>query len=121
MVAEDAAAEVAVEGRRLVVEVGDGQVGQAVAVEVAAGHAHARLVAALRVAGHARARADLLELQAAAVAEQEVGRLVVGHEQVDAAVVVEVGGDDPEPSAVAVDDPGLAVTSTNRPPSLRNR
>ena len=44
MVAEDAVAQVLVEGRVFVVEVGDGQVGQAVAVQVAAGDAHARLV-----------------------------------------------------------------------------
>ena len=41
LVGEDAAAEVVVEGRRLAVEVGHGQVGPAVAVEVAAGDPHA--------------------------------------------------------------------------------
>ena len=50
---------------------------------------------------------DLLEAHPAEVAEQEVGRGVVGDEQVDPAVVVEVGGDHPEAAAVAVDDPGL--------------
>ena len=39
------------------------------------------------------------------VAEQEIGRGVVGDEEVQAAVLVEVGGDDPEAAAVAVDDP----------------
>ena len=51
--------------------------------------------------------ADLLEPEAAQVAEQEVRRAVVGDEEVDPAVVVEVGGDDAQPPAVAVDDPGL--------------
>ena len=40
------------------------------------------------------ASADLLEAEAALVAEQVVGRAVVGDEEVDAVVVVEVGGDD---------------------------
>ena len=114
-------AEVLVEGRRLVVEVGDGQVGPAVAVEVAAGDPHARLVAAGGVGGDPGGVADLLEPEPAQVAEEEVGRLVVGDEEVDPAVVVEVGGDDAQAAAVGVDDPGLAVTSTNRPPSLRKR
>ena len=51
--------------------------------------------------------ADLLEPEPAEVAEQEVGRLVVGDEEVEPAVVVEVGGDDPQAAAVGVDDPGL--------------
>ncbi len=50
--------------------------------------------------------ADLLESQAAQVVEQEVGRHVVGDEEIDPPVIVEVGGDHAEPSAVAVDDPG---------------
>ena len=45
-VVEDALAEVLVEGRPLVVEVGDDQVGAAVAVDVAAADPHPRLVAA---------------------------------------------------------------------------
>ena len=100
-------AQVAIERRRFAEEVGDGQVGPAVAVEVAAGDAHAGLVAPVGVAGHAGQVADLLESEPAQVAEQEIGRHVVGDEQVDAVVVVEVGGDDAQPPAVAVDDPGL--------------
>ena len=52
--------------------------------------------------------ADLLEPEPAPVAEEVVGRHVVGDEEVDPAVVVEVGGDDAQAPAVAVDDPGLA-------------
>ena len=35
-----------------------------------------------------------------------IGRHVVGHEQVDPPVVVEIGGDHAEAAAVAIDDPG---------------
>ena len=80
---------------------------QAVAVEVARGDPHAGLVVPRGVAGHAGGVPDLLEPHPAEVAEQEVGRGVVGDEQVDPAVVVEVGGDHAEAAAVAVDDPGL--------------
>ena len=48
---------------------------------------------------------DLLESEAAEVAEQEVGRAVIGHEEVDPAVLVEVGGDDAKSPPVEVDDP----------------
>ena len=50
---------------------------------------------------------DLLEAKAPQVVEQEIRRGVIGDEQVDEAVAVEVGGDDPQPAAVAVDDAGL--------------
>ena len=106
-VGEGAAAQVAVERGRLAVEIGDGQVDEPVAVEVARGNPHAGLVAARSIAGHAGEVPDLLEAHPAVVAEQEVGRGVVGDEQVEPAVVVKVGGDHPEAAAVAVDDPGL--------------
>ena len=100
-------AQVAVERGRLAVEVGDGQVDQPVAVEVARGDAHAGLIGPRGIAGDAGGVPDLLESHPADVAEQEVGRGVVGDEKVHSAVVVEVGGDDSEAAAVAVDDPGL--------------
>ena len=94
--------------RRLAVEVGDGQVGQAVAVEVAAGRCPSRPGSRRR---RCRRRplehAGLLELHAAQVVPEVVGRRVVGDEEVDQAVAVEVGGDDPQPAPVRVDDAGL--------------
>ncbi len=47
------------------------------------------------------------EAKAAPVAEEIVGRRVVGHEQVGLAVVVEVGRDDSQAASVAVDDARL--------------
>ncbi len=46
-------------------------------------------------------------LQAAEVVPEVVGRGVVGDEQIDQSIVVDVGRDDAEPSAVLVDDAGL--------------
>ena len=107
LVAEEALAEVAEEGGRLVVEVGDRQVEPAVAVEIAASDPHPRLVGARGVARDARGLPGLLEPESAQVAEQVIGSHVVGDEQVDPAVVVEVGGDDAQPAPVAIDDPRL--------------
>ena len=104
---EVASAQIAVERGRLAVEVGDGQVDQPVAVEVARGDAHAGLIGPRGIAGHAGSVPDLLEPHPADVAEQEVGRGVVGDEKVHPAIVVEVGGDHPEAAAVAVDDTSL--------------
>ena len=103
-VAEVATAQVAIEGRRLAVEVGDRQVGASVAVEIAARDPHSRLIPPVGVRRDAGSDAHLFEAKAAAVSEQVVRRRVVGHEEVDATVLVEVGGDDPEPTAVAIDD-----------------
>ena len=50
---------------------------------------------------------DLLETQAALVSEEEIGRLIVGDEEVEPPVAVEVGGDDAQAPAVRVDDPRL--------------
>ena len=47
------------------------------------------------------------EPEAALVAEEKVGRRVVGHEQVDLAVVIEVGRDNPQAASLAVDDARL--------------
>ena len=52
-------------------------------------------------------QALLLESEAAPVAEQVIGRQVVGDEQVDPAVVVDVDGDDAQAAAVAIDDARL--------------
>src|SRR5439155_12369522 len=58
-VGEEAGAEVVIQAGGFAEEVGDGQVGPAVAVEVAAGHAHARLVTTRRVGRDRRDLADL--------------------------------------------------------------
>ncbi len=102
-VAEEAAAEVLVEGRGLGVEVRHGQVGQTVGVEVSAGHAHAGLIAPLSVGADSGDEALLLEPETAEVAEEEVGGHVVGDIQVEEAVEVQVDGHDAQASAILVD------------------
>ncbi len=54
LIGERSLAQVAKERGRLPVEIRHGQVEPAVAVEVAAGHAHARLIASLRIGGDPR-------------------------------------------------------------------
>ena len=78
---------------------------QPVAVEVARGDAHAGLIGPRGIARHAGSVPHLLESHPAHVAEQKVGGGVIGDEKVHPAIVVEVGGDDAEAAAVAVDDP----------------
>ena len=63
--------------------------------------------AARGVAGDAAGDADLLELHVAEVVPEVVGRRVIGDEQVDQAIFVDVGGDDAEAATVGVDDTGL--------------
>ena len=105
-VQEQAAAEVAEEGARLVDEVREEQVDAAVAVEVVGHDAHARRGPARAVGGDPRRDADLLEPQSAQVAEQEVGRGVVGDEDVELAVVVEVGDGQAQAAAARAREPG---------------
>ena len=107
MVGEEPLPEVVEQGGGLAVEIRDRQIEAAVAVDIAAGDAHTGLVAAAGVGRDARLVADLLEPEAALVAEQVVGRAVIGHEEVDSAVLVEIGGDDAEPAPIGVDDPRL--------------
>ena len=106
LIGEKPPAQVPVECRALAVEIGDHQVGPAVAVEVAASHAHARLVSAGGVAGHAGLMADFLELEVSQVAEQVIGRAVVGDEEVDAIIPVKVGGHDAQAAAVRIGETG---------------
>ena len=65
------------------------------------------LIPTVGVGRDAGGRSHLLEAEAAPVSEHEVGRRVVGHEEIDETVFIEVGGDDPEPGAFAVDSAGL--------------
>ena len=107
LVGEEALAQVAEERRPLAVEVGDGQVGPAVAVEVAAGRRPSPPGSRPpRCRPRPASRATLLEPEAAQVAEEVVGRHVVGDVEVDPAVVVEVGGDHAQPAAVRIDAAG---------------
>ncbi len=104
-VGEEAAAEVLVQRDRLAIEVGHGQVGPAVAVEVATGNTHARQVAPTGAQGGPRRLTYVLESETPEVAVEIVRRHVVGDEDVGLAVVIEVGDDDPQTSTLPVDDP----------------
>ena len=63
--------------RGTIVEVGDGQVAETVAVQVTQGDPHPRDDLAATVAGDARLLADLFESQVPLVGEQPAGRGVV--------------------------------------------
>ena len=100
-------AEVAVERVAIVGEGGQHQVHPPVAVGIAGIDAHAGLRARLAIDRDAGDQPDAVELPVTAVAIQEVGVRVVGHEQVHGAIVVDVGGDDAE--AVGARGIGQAV------------
>ena len=95
----------------------------AVVVVVADGHAHVRLLAAIAVERSAGRVADVLEAAVAEIAIHVVGPGVVGHEQIEPAVVVHIEPGDAE----AIETPGvrharLLLTSVKVPsPLLRNR
>ena len=86
---------------------GDSQIEPGVAVEVAARDARSRGVAAARASREAGELSLLGEPEASLVVEKEVGRPVVGHEDVDLAIVVEVGGHDAQATAFVVHDARL--------------
>ena len=100
VVVEDPVAEVLIERAVLVGEIGDEQLGKPIAVDVLGIDAHPRLGHAVDVVGGARDLGDIVERPVTAVQEQEVGVHVVGDEDVDQAVVVEIGRHDAETVAV---------------------
>ena len=87
---------VVVEHVEVVGEVGDVDVVAAVVVVVADGHAHVRLLPAVAVEGGAGGVADVVEAAVAAVAIHVVRPGVVGDDQVEPAVVVEIDPGDAE-------------------------
>ena len=87
---------VAVERVRLTVKVGHVEVDVAVVVVVGRVDSHTRLGLAIAVEGDTGRDGHIGEMQVAVIAEQHVGRLVVGHEQIDATIVVEVRRHDPQ-------------------------
>ena len=91
-VGEELVAVVAVEREHLLVDVGHEQVLPAVLVEVGRIDAHPRARRAVGAEPHLGGQPDLFPLALAAVGEEEVLDGVVGDEQVDEAVVVDVGG-----------------------------
>ncbi len=125
----------------LVEEVGDEQVGQAVAVGVAVGDAHVGLGLPPTVDRDADRARDVLERPVALVTPEDVLFGVIRDEEVDPAVPVQVGGEHPHASPLAgdpggwgdvgeppaalvpVEDVGLAVELARRPvigrPGLR--
>ncbi len=107
LIAKEAAAEVPVQRGRFGVKIGDDQIGKTVAVIVAKGDAHARLIAPFRPGGNARRVTDFLEPEPAKIAEQIIRGSIVGDVNVDLAIVVEVGRDDAETSAVGIGESGF--------------
>ena len=99
-VEEPAFAEVAI--KRVVhrLEVRDGQLGTAVAVDILGVRAHARLGVPIAVVAGARGFRGVLERAVPVVEKDEVRAHVVGDEEVDLAVTVQVGRDDAESLAV---------------------
>ena len=77
-------------------EVGDEDVELAVVIVVAGGHAHAALLAAVFIDRGARSEPDLFKRAVAFVAVMKIRRRVVGDEDIDQAVVVEVAGEHAE-------------------------
>ena len=98
-------AAVAVERVQLLGEVGDEDVGQAVAVDVAAIDAHAGLRLAVAVEADAGAVRDVGEGAVAVVPVEEIPHHVVGDVDVGVAVAIEVAERDAEALAGGVGDP----------------
>ena len=119
MIDEESLTQVVKKRRRFAVEVGDGQVDHAVAVRVAASHAHARLVSAAGIGGDARGcptsskrKPPRLWNRKLAVLSLATNRSVRPSPSKSAATTPR-----PRPSRSTM--PASAVTSTNRPSSLR--
>ena len=79
------------ERRHLVGEVADGHRRRAVVADLGDVDAHPGSGVAVAVVGDPQGGADFLEAAVAAVAEGEVAHRVVGDDQVEAAILVEVG------------------------------
>ena len=99
-VGEVEVAVVAIEGGVLFAEVGDGEADAAVVDVVAEGNAHVGLLEAVFADGDAALEGDVLEVAVAIVVIEVVGLAIVGDEEVELAVVVEVGPDGGEAEEV---------------------
>lgn len=94
--------EVLVKGGGFGVEVRDRQVDSTVAVEVAARDTHPSQVSAFGIGSNPRFSRDFLEPKPSSVLEKKIGRQVVGHKQIDASVIVEVGRGNAESATFAI-------------------
>src|SRR5262249_60105170 len=112
------ATQVAIEGRRLAVEISDGKVDEPVPIQIARGDPHTSLVGSRRIGSDTGLVSDLFESHSPEIAEQEVGRGVVSDEQVQTAVSVQVCGHHAEAAAVAVDYTGLSGKVPEPPPII---
>ena len=108
LIDEATSAEVTKEGCGLAEEVGNSQVEPPITIEVAARDSHPRFVQTVRAGGYPSDFAGLLEPKPPPVVEQVVGRHIIGDEQIDFVVVVQIGRDDPQPAAVGINEARLA-------------
>ncbi len=106
-IGEQPPTQVLEQGGALPIEVGDHQVGPAVAVEVTASHSHAGLVSPRGVPCHAGQMSNFVKVEAPFVAVQVIGRAVVRYEEVDAIIIIQIGGHDPEASSAGFGESGL--------------
>jgi hypothetical protein len=81
---------------RLAVEVHHQEIEVAIVVHIDRVDTHARFRGSVLVEGAPHRQGRLAEAAAALVQPEVIGRTVVGHEDIDAAVSVEVAGDDTE-------------------------
>ncbi len=101
-VLEEALAEIAVERVQLLREIRDEDVREAVAVDVAAVHAHAGLRLAVAVEADAGGIGDVDERAVALVLVEEIANHVVGDVDVGVAVAIEITEGDAEALAGGV-------------------
>ena len=105
-IAEHAGRPVLVQRVVVVREVGDDEIGKAVAVVVAGIDAHAGLRPAVAAQRRARDQSLLDERPVFPVSEQQVRHRVVGHVDVRPAIVIEIGEDHAEAVVARIDDAG---------------
>ena len=115
---EQAVAAVLVERVQLLGEVGDEQLGKAVAIDVAAVDAHARLRLAVDVEADAGGIGDVLEGAVAVVAIEEIAHEIVGDVDVDVGVAVESQNTTPSPLPAGLAMPAGFDTSVKVPSPL---
>ena len=117
-VGEELVPVVSIQGKHLLVDVGDEQILLAITVDVGRVHAHARPRRSVGAEADLRRERDFVPLPLTAVGEEEILHGIVGHEQVHQAVAVDVRRDDPQRLSPRALNVGPAVTSVKVPSPL---
>src|SRR4029450_6185062 len=92
-ITEDPVSQIAIDRKLLPVEIANEKIRASVVIVIGRVHSHSRPCGAVRVVGDLCRNPDFVEAALSTVPEQKVRHRIVGHEEVEPAIKIDIGSD----------------------------